>query len=309
MKKTSKRILLSIITLVLIVVALGTTTFAWFTLSNTSNVSNIEATVQAGEGLEIGYSLSDTATEPTSGFKTNLTKADWTDIMSEINDEITDDTFKFGAVTSTAINSQFTTLIPGVELVGGFTNLTSQNVSKNTVNSYLEFTIHFKSYTASDVKWTNYTFNDIDSGDHVTFTPGVIFDGMTGDTKDTPVIIKDASNAIRIQVGNTVVQKANEVDGNVANDSVQLSGQYSYLMKKNYRIDGMTADEPTGTMITAVQSLGTGVNIITLVDDTDKGYAKAKATVRIWIEGWDADAYDAILKTKLSFNLEFTKGS
>ena len=56
MKKVTKRIILSIVSLAFIAVALGTTTFAWFTLSNVATVSDIEGTVQAGEGIEITLS-------------------------------------------------------------------------------------------------------------------------------------------------------------------------------------------------------------------------------------------------------------
>ena len=54
MKKTTKRMIISVLTLVLTVAALGTTTFAWFSLSTTSQISNISGQVTGGEGLEIG---------------------------------------------------------------------------------------------------------------------------------------------------------------------------------------------------------------------------------------------------------------
>lgn len=37
----------------------------------------------------------------------------------------------------------------------------------------------------------------------------------------------------------------------------------------------------------------------------DSGYRKAKVTINIWIEGWDADALDAILNDKIKVQLSF----
>lgn len=53
MSKLSKKLILSVLTLVLTVVALGATTFAWFTLGNEATVGQVGGTITAGEGLEI----------------------------------------------------------------------------------------------------------------------------------------------------------------------------------------------------------------------------------------------------------------
>ncbi|HHT99241.1 MAG TPA: hypothetical protein GXZ79_04095, partial [Acholeplasma sp.] len=53
MSKLSKKLILSVLTLVLTVVALGATTFAWFTLGNEATVGQVRGTITAGEGLEI----------------------------------------------------------------------------------------------------------------------------------------------------------------------------------------------------------------------------------------------------------------
>lgn len=53
MKNLSKKALLSILSLVLTFVALGATTFAWFSLGTTATVNEFEVEVKGGEGLEI----------------------------------------------------------------------------------------------------------------------------------------------------------------------------------------------------------------------------------------------------------------
>ena len=53
MKKLSRKLLISIFTLVITVLAVGASTFAWFALSTTSQVSNIGGKVTGGEGIEV----------------------------------------------------------------------------------------------------------------------------------------------------------------------------------------------------------------------------------------------------------------
>src|SRR5690554_7311943 len=53
MSKLSKKAILSVLTLVLTFVALGATTFAWFTLGTTATVDQFNVEVRGSEGLEI----------------------------------------------------------------------------------------------------------------------------------------------------------------------------------------------------------------------------------------------------------------
>ena len=53
MKKLTQKLVLSVITMALVVVALGTSTFAWFTLQNTASLEQFSGQVTAGEGMEV----------------------------------------------------------------------------------------------------------------------------------------------------------------------------------------------------------------------------------------------------------------
>ena len=53
MRKLTTKLLFAIISVAFALVALGTTTFAWFTLSDTATVSTFDAQITAGEGIEI----------------------------------------------------------------------------------------------------------------------------------------------------------------------------------------------------------------------------------------------------------------
>ncbi|TVP84577.1 MAG: hypothetical protein EA375_06195, partial [Acholeplasmataceae bacterium] len=53
MNQITKKLLLSVLTVVLTVVALGTTTFAWFTLTDTATIQPFEVDIVADVGMEI----------------------------------------------------------------------------------------------------------------------------------------------------------------------------------------------------------------------------------------------------------------
>ena len=58
-RRSFNKLILSIITLVLVVFALGTSTFAWFSLSDTNEVSDINITVGGGEELTLSLNGTD----------------------------------------------------------------------------------------------------------------------------------------------------------------------------------------------------------------------------------------------------------
>ncbi|HRS31143.1 MAG TPA: hypothetical protein P5546_07450, partial [Bacilli bacterium] len=53
MRKLTTKLLFAIISAAFALVALGTTTFAWFTLTNEATISQFNAEITAGEGIEI----------------------------------------------------------------------------------------------------------------------------------------------------------------------------------------------------------------------------------------------------------------
>ena len=53
MRKLTQKLVLSVVTMALVVIALGTSTFAWFTLTNKASIGAFTGQVTAGEGIEI----------------------------------------------------------------------------------------------------------------------------------------------------------------------------------------------------------------------------------------------------------------
>ncbi|MDY0276560.1 MAG: hypothetical protein RBQ97_00595 [Acholeplasma sp.] len=336
MKKTSKRIILSVLTLVLTVVALGTTTFAWFTLGNVSNVSGLEAEIMAGDGLEvriIGYKSESTAPDYTGEFKNNLSSADFTAALAAFATD-----FKFSAVTTKQATDLET--FKKIKLPTSGTQLTLDAATKNT--DYLEFVLEFRSQLSGNVNLTNYEF----AGNDKTFdpTPGTdIFSyqqlsstpaSLTGHKVQTA-----AKNAARVsfssgatpvlkgayQLKGTKVGETNEVyavtgttgeeviSGNDASATPATYGQMSYMTRKGYELpETPTSNTEWVAAKEALVNPTDGDQVVVLSQKTgaetdDPFYGEV--IVRVWIEGWDADAYDSVFSTKLTVNLTFKKVS
>ena len=64
MKNLTKKLFLSMLTVAFAVVALGTTTFAWFTLSTEAKVEVFDAQVSAGSGFEIAVTAKGVGVTP-----------------------------------------------------------------------------------------------------------------------------------------------------------------------------------------------------------------------------------------------------
>ena len=97
MNKIARKLVLSALTVVLTVVALGTTTFAWFTLTNTAVVQPFQASIVADTGIEV-----------------SLDGVDWYTTLTEelIEQYILDtyETFQFTHLTTTTGVDNFNTL-------------------------------------------------------------------------------------------------------------------------------------------------------------------------------------------------------
>ena len=58
MKKLTRKLFISILSMAFAVIAIGTTTFAWITISTTAKVEEFSANVEAGAGgIELSWDL------------------------------------------------------------------------------------------------------------------------------------------------------------------------------------------------------------------------------------------------------------
>jgi len=327
MTKLSRKLLLSVITVVLTVIALGTTTFAWFTLTNVANVQQFDAEIIADSGIEIAIGDEVAGTDNLSlNWVTTLTTAA---VENYIAVEYADN-FRFNHVT-TADGITFRTL--GVGAQG------------NTVTSgYLELPIHFRSNSAVAIAWTGVTLTASDfswavdqSFNAITYNAGV-YEALAVDSGD--ILTLNAADAFRIAVigqvgaltnvvgyekpattaapynhvlgvGGTGYQGTSMAVGpdtvaDTADDTYSGTfGAHSYFYNDSqtspFGIENIT------TLATQTSIVSERVLDMTLQTDTFAGADYyGEITIRIWLEGWDLNAYNSILSQVIAATFQFT---
>lgn len=327
MKKTTKRMIISVLTLVLTVAALGTTTFAWFSLSTTSNVSNIEGTVTGGEGLEVRI----VGPMKTTNWMANI------DVKGQ---QVFDSLFRFDAVTTNDASTwNFTKMAQDEE--GNI--LLNQAAVLNS--DYLEFEIQLRSQLGGTVQLTGLTFGGssvdfVNDGENYYQYNESVATNHTVKTKVAYSARISFTEVLGLEStgGNWVYQYGGAdgvlgpVDDGLGNVTVQGNyvmgttgvavGQWSYLTHSRgltiFYEDPLNPDNlipytPGEAQILAAytdirdesNNLRTVVNLVPGVGG--ENYYGARLKVRIWVEGWDADAYDSIYNAVLNINLIFQK--
>ena len=291
MKSITRKMYLSILAVVLSVFALGTTTFAWFTLTNTATVQPFQAEIVSDTGIEIA--LSDGSDPLLFDWKTTI-------LTEDVDNYIAvkyADTFKFNNVTS--INGR------------SFTDLDGTAVT-STEGGFLELNLHFRSNDITDINWNSVSL----SSTPYSWRSNTAFTNEHGD-----VIAADDSfnvnavDAFRVSVSGLIsdvmTTTAFENPSSTTNvvldeksdaDLTSTNGSVSYYT-------AVTGTTPTGsdsvTVVDTVQIID-GVQVLTMGDGAvaDATYY-GTITVRIWFEGWDANAYNSLLGSIITASLNF----
>ncbi|MCR3905608.1 MAG: hypothetical protein NUK62_01075 [Tenericutes bacterium] len=315
MNKIARKLVLSILTVVLTVIALGTTTFAWFTLTNTAQVQQFQAQIVADTGIEIAIGVPQPA-EPNLGLNwvTTLTSA-------AVNQYISDaygGAFRFQHVTSSDGRS-FRTL--------GLDEFGEPITSQTTTSGILVLPIHFRSASSNQILWTGASLSSTEADWLVNQT----FTDETGTlvTAGSNIPI-DASDSMRISVyGNlntlpdpNVAFTYEKAAGgrNVLGQSGDLRGAETFVGSgvyvgangaMNYYYSS-TATLPGGIdTVSLVPTLTSMVSNPLVLDMSSGNSATAgqeyygTVNVRVWIEGWDANAYNSILDRIINASLVF----
>lgn len=307
MNKLTRKLIMSIMTLAFAFIALGTTTFAWFTLSNTVTVSQFEAKVTAGSGIEISVDdgLNYYSTVPVSAIE---------DALALKNFNIASG-FKLVDLTSTdGIN--FKTLA-NEEVTKGYIELklTFRSPEKDT-NVYLGGDTMFD-LTGTGIGWTSDAKFVIGKNgeDDVYFNTGQssTFYAAHAARMSFTGSVKSGESSI----DKTLVYEAPELEpisgthfGNrVLNNEPSPFWAVSYYEVKNQ----VTLSLPTeGNLPVSSITSGTTTEatddsnlIIVTLSEEISGYYVGVVTLRIWIEGWDPDCFNAILEDSLKVNLHF----
>lgn len=310
MTKLRKKLLLSVLTLALTFIALGSTTFAWFTLGSTATANAFEGTVQSGEGIEISLGAD---TETYANFQ-------WTNNVN-LSTALTEHTnLAFKDLTS--VDGKAITGIKGAtETATANTDYVEIPIYVRTVDS----TLHI--YLKQFVQTESVDFN---------WNPdATVIDATYGFAVKTPEAW-NALNALRVSftAEGTAANKTNATkvfefaltsSDHGSADSSTDGVAYKYALAKGETLTNTGSTFPTPTKVDSLKVDKTSNELD--VDLTSEGitYATYKATdesnaegttyyiykiyLRVWMEGWDGDCINAILSktVKLGFILEGKK--
>lgn len=300
MSTITRKLVLSILTVVLTVVALGTTTFAWFTLTNTATVQPFQAEIVSDTGIEIA--LSDGADPLLYDWKTTITTQDVSDYMD----------LKYGVGSFRFNNVTF-----------DGTTFRDLDGAVGSTAGYLTLQIHFRSPDATEIFMDDFSltsgeFTWTSSNETFTNEHGVVI--AAGEQFDV-----DAADAFRMSVSGkissatvTTVYENPELDTNFNLGSgitnADLTDSHPNGALSFYH--AITGDYPLGatdvTVPDTITAIDDTANILKVLD-LDAGKSSTAGaeyygtiTVNIWFEGWDPNAYNTLLGQVITSSMHFT---
>lgn len=308
MKSLTSKFILSVLSLVLTGVALSVGVYAWFTINNTAQVDSFSADVRAGSGFYISLNGSQWYTEVST-----------TMITEYLNSAKPN--FQFDNVTSP----------------DGVTFKTLAGGSANTAN-YIEFPLYFAGNASLNyVQLTGLTIG----GTQTDWVPGINVPNTRAASPANPSapITDYASNAVRISFADqlydvdndtqliTVLEKGT-TQGNTLGKGVSFTDneavQFYNAVEDVDITSTMYNDAVIAPSIQAADS-GMEVNVAPLyaigdfassvwgITGLPTGVTNVLGTdaevafmmVRVWIEGWDAQAFNAILSGTVTLSFDF----
>ncbi len=309
------RLRYSVVLMVIMILAFGTVTYAWITLSTINSIEGMSLTVSTGDELQISLDAEKYDTEITSeqleSLFENITLRDVTS-----NDGIA---FKTGGLRDEGIatpNSDYlsfdlwfqtTEPIHTVYLVNNVSNLVSYDVS--SPGTYV---------VSQGVDWTTLisfqngpSINDVvESGSRDTYygSQAVRMSFQELPVEENELDTRDESSL------KTVIFDPSENPNRGFNKSY---GAYSYFIQKTRiyisrpnvepeTIYDLSEFDPSNPYVTYNQkSLLLTLQETNETNQSGKTYFRGKLKVNIWIEGWDADSFDAIDKDRIKVQLQF----
>lgn len=323
MKNLSKKALLSIFSLVLTFVVLGATTFAWFSLGTTATVNPFDVEVKGSEGLEIQLG------NDTSSWYTTINSG----LMAEYIEELVtsarlsnDGRFVMDAITSEDGKQFFTYDFDGTSL-----KHSSPDQLAVANEDYLSMTFRLRT---SAKKAINLTTLDV-TGSGGSWLPDQDFTlakNTTSLTAKDPAnatendfIATDLADALRVSfvvgTGNAIVFEK-EVDetntsGTLAkDDDEKFIGAFEYFAKRTgyYANNQITLIPQTGWNPDNILDGNTfGQNLtkeLFAEPSTDlapgESYYNYTVTINVWFEGYDNEAFDAVLEQFVSIAMAFS---
>ncbi len=294
MRKLTRKITLSLVAVMFALIALGTTTYAWFTLGTSASVSAIEGEVKSAEGIEISFDG--------NNWYNNLNFKGAT--LKNGNETVSLDNLK---LTDVAMKNDIT-----------FDKYSGTTMTQAVANTdYLVFDIYIKA-TSTDTNKKVYIENVKLTSDAIEWNSDVAFagaDGATSVVQGTKYNVF-ASNAARLTfvqgteakgTYENITAQASDSGNNYDGKSASQNGNaYNYADKKgfsgkdtifnaydNYQNDG-TVDANASTAVNTE-----------LFSVSATGAENTKAVkVYLWLNGYDGDCINAIMGGTITVNFD-----
>ncbi|MDY0074868.1 MAG: hypothetical protein RBR75_03140 [Acholeplasmataceae bacterium] len=306
MSNMTRKLVLSLIAVVLTVIALGTSTFAWFTITNIANVQPFQAQVISDEGIEIAIGEGDPLTLE---WKTTLTTQDIYDYIAAKYTE----GFRFNHLTSPDGRN--------------FYGLGTGGVGLGTTEGLLELPIHFRSDSTSEINWTQVLL----SGTSASFTTRVAFTDSLGiDHTANSSLNVNPADAFRLSItgniggavstvayenptGGTNTYLGELIAADLRGDTELVLGEPEHIgvdgaQNYFYRSNAILPGGADAVSVVETENAITSTKILDMTADSmlvaDAEYY-GMVTVRVWFEGWDAEAYNSLLGRIITLSLRF----
>ncbi|MDY0363314.1 MAG: hypothetical protein RBR27_01185 [Bacilli bacterium] len=289
MKNLSRKLMLSIVAIALVVIALGTSTFAWFTLSNKASVGQFNAEVTAGEGMEL-----------------SLDQTTW---YSSIPADVIQAKIKanFDAVSGLTNDSDepILTAVTTADLLTFNKMLADQSgyeIAKANVD-YIKLKIYVRAVDIDTILISSLEL----TGTPEDWTSDAEFTGAGGaDVAVGGTVNVSAANGARVGIAGTsnfVYENDGTGTNTVLGNTITSNGQASYFQVKTGIAPAAIPGAPT-LVIGSVQSVDPAVEVLTLTGPTS-GYYTGEFDLFVWFEGLDPDTYDSILTMPLNIKMSF----
>ena len=300
MKKLTRKLFISVLVAVFAFVALGTSTYAWITLSTAAQIQTFEAKVEAGDaGIELSENygtvftaLAGDAEQATKAIEQSIWKTDLTlsDTLKNsfvaLDDVTTDDGVVFVDYKPAIVDGK---------------NVMVKDEAGSANGKYIEFSVWVKRSNTTSTTATNIKVNTA----KVVFTKGTTVDGtFTYNNAGTPTPAENlfATNALRMSItgnlGNTVIYEQNTTTDDNTAGSVANGYAHEYAKSQDISIEYVKPAYEAQ----AIQAT-TGADSATIV--TIDGSEVAEIKIRLWIEGWDNECHAQILTQSFSVALGF----
>ena len=322
MKKISRKLLMSIFSMAFAIIALGTTTFAWFTMNSTAT-AEIEVGVQSGtEGILLSTDCKE-FTGAITIHKSNFQLKPATYVMDGASLAAADKFTLIDGTTDASANVlSFDIYMLTEAKVNVKFNSTGNDVTNETTGGIGAYTF-LKTVSASDNGLL--TANKTVKVDAVNALRSVVDVYSTGYAKLQCISAANSAEGIagslaefgsakkkKKLVGFNAPETATVLTGNESN-GVEVNFGQSLAMTNaaNAYVNAINPTTFTGNTVNTNYSALTvtnGYNVCssTTLLTTTQTSVVTRTTFYFWLEGYDADCFDAILGQKIRINLSFT---